>query len=137
MNAPALAYLATDGRFPALTRLALRANTVDPVGLRALLLAKFISHLTHLDLAVNQLGDLGAQALAGADLGPLRWLSVERNGIGSTGFATLAGSARLRRVATLRAAANSGGDWRPLVRHAFAGDEAWGDEFIPEGEIPF
>jgi uncharacterized protein (TIGR02996 family) len=137
VNAPALAYLATDGRFPALTRLALRTNAVDPVGLRALLLAKFVSHLTHLDLAVNQLGDPGAQALAGADLGRLRWLSLEQNGIGPAGFGVLARSAHLRRLVTLRSAGNLVGDWRPLFRHAFPGDEAWGDEFVPEGEIPF
>jgi hypothetical protein len=29
------------------------------------------------------------------------------------------------------------GDWWQIVRDNFPGDETWGDEFLPDGEIPF
>lgn len=137
VNVPALAYLATDGRFPGLTRLALAGNAVAATGIRAFREAEFLSHVTHLDLAANQLGDRGAEVLAGADLVRLRWLSVEQNGIGMAGFRALGRSTRLGRLTTLRYAGNLTGDWWELVRHRYPGDEAWGEEFQPEGEIPF
>ncbi len=137
VNVPALAYLADHGRFPALTRLALAANAVDPVGLRAFLQAEFVSHLTHLDLTANRVGTDGARLLADAELGRLRWLSVEENGIGAAGLTALAKSTTLERLTTLKCLRNGSGDWWRLVRDRFPGDEAWGEDFLPEGEIPF
>jgi uncharacterized protein (TIGR02996 family) len=137
VNVPALAYLAIDGRFPGLTRLALTGNAVDATGLKAFVQAEFLPRLTHLDLAGNQLGDRGAEILVAADLGRLRWLSVEQNGIGMAGFAALARSPRPGRLSTLRYAGNLAGDWWQIVRDNFPGDETWGDEFLPDGEIPF
>jgi hypothetical protein len=90
-----------------------------------------------LDLTGNQVGDRGAEILAAADFARLRWLSMERNGIGIEGFRALRHSKRLGRLKTLRYAGNLSGDWWGLVRDAFPGDEAWGDEFLPEDEIPF
>ena len=40
-------------------------------------------------------------------------------------------------IRALEVAARRGVPWRLLVRDAFPGDEAWGDEFLPEDEIPF
>jgi len=137
VNVPALAYLATDSRFPALTRLALTTNAVDPTGLRSFTHAGFLGHLTHLDLSGNLLGDRGAEILAGASLGRLRWLSVDRNAIGIEGFSALRQSKWLSRLKTLRCAGNPSGDWWGLVRDVFPGDEGWGEEFLPDEEIPF
>jgi hypothetical protein len=53
------------------------------------------------------------------------------------GFRALRQSERLGRLNTLRYSGNVSGDWWELVRDAFPGNEAWGEEFLPEEEIPF
>jgi hypothetical protein len=136
VNVPALAYLSDHGRFPALTRLALAGNKIDPTGLKALLRAPFAADLTHLDLATNQLGNDGAVLLAETTLLRLRWLSLEYNGVGATGFLALARSGALPRLETVRYAGNAGGDWWRPMRERFTGDEPWVDMYFPDG-IPF
>jgi uncharacterized protein (TIGR02996 family) len=137
VNAPGLAYLADHGQFPALTRLALRHNAVDAIGVRALLQAPWVKFLTHLDLTSNQIGTEGMRHLAEADLGRLRWLGIEMNAIEAAGFEALAKSETLGRLRTVRDLGNEQGTWWQWVRDHFAGDEQWGDDLVPEGEIPF
>ena len=138
LNAPALAYLAADGRFPALTRLGLSLNIVDPTGLKALLRASFVAGLSHLGLASNHLGNDGARLLADADLPRLRWLSVEGNNVRGAGFNALARSTRLPRLTTLRYGGNPPGDWWRQLPDRFPGDEAWVEPVSGDDEsIPF
>ena len=122
VNVPALAYLADHGRFPALSRLVLAGNRLNGIGMKAVLRAGFLAELTHLDLSMNGMGDEEVQLLAAANLGRLRWLSVEANSIGAAGFRALGDSETQPRLFTLRYARNRGGDWWPVVRDRFPGN---------------
>jgi hypothetical protein len=66
-----------------------------------------LARLVHLDLAANQIGDAGAQALveSGA-LEELRWRSLQDNGITNAGGRVLTKSAHLGKFALLRLGKN-------------------------------
>ncbi|HKB05988.1 MAG TPA: TIGR02996 domain-containing protein [Gemmataceae bacterium] len=135
VNVPALAYLADHAMFPALTRLDLAANVVDPIGLKALLRAPFTGQLTHIDLSENKLGNDGAKVLADGALPRLCWLALDRNGIGTIGFSALARALKLPRLKTVRYSGNGSGDWWRQVRDRFPGTEIWennpGNDDVP------
>jgi uncharacterized protein (TIGR02996 family) len=138
INLPALSYLARDGRFPALTRLALRGNFVDANGLKDLLRAGFMAEVSHLDVSNNQLASDAARLLAAARLPRLRWLSVAGNHIRGPGFTALARSTTLPRLMTLRYTGNPVGEWSRQVADRFPGTEDWPEPAMSfEEEIPF
>jgi len=138
LHRPALAYLADDGRFPALTRLGLGTNRLDATALGDFLRAAFTAGLTHLDLANNFLGNDGARLLAKANLPRLRWLSLQNNNVRGPGLTALARSQSLPRLVTLQYAGNPAGDWFRQLGDRFPGNEEWpvpppelGDDEIP------
>jgi len=69
----------------ALTRLSLQGNALSADAMRALVDAKFVRALRHLDLSRNALGDEGA-ALVSALPTRLRYADLSRNGIGDQGL---------------------------------------------------
>lgn len=127
VNAPALTYLA-DGNFPALARLRLGSNLVDPAGLKALLTADWVGGLSHLDLSHNRVRTEGARLLAAADLPYLGWLSLEDNAVHEAGFVALSRSRALPRLTTLRYGNNPAGDWWRRLPDHFPGGAVWPDE---------
>jgi uncharacterized protein (TIGR02996 family) len=138
LHRPALAYLAQDGRLPALTRLGLGTNRFDANALGGLLPAAFAAGLTHLDLSNNLVGNDGARLLAKADLPGLRWLSIENNNVRRPGLTALVRSGTLPRLVTVQFGGNLAGDWYAQLRDRFPGTEDWqapppalGDEEIP------